>query len=63
MKFCPYKKGWGAENVLSMLKGGGGTKRFGVVFMQQLEVLAILEGGRTKFPLSKTGAAKMFTLS
>ena len=23
MKFCPYKKGWGAENVLSMLKGGG----------------------------------------
>ena len=31
-----------------MLKGGGGTKSFGVVFIRQLEVLAILKGGAQK---------------
>ena len=31
VKFYPYEKG-GAENVLAMLKGGGGTNSFGVVF-------------------------------
>ena len=31
MKFYPYKKGGGAEQVLAMLKWRG-TKRFGVVF-------------------------------
>ena len=31
MKFYPYGKG-GAEKVLVMLKGGGGTTSFGVVF-------------------------------
>ena len=34
MKFYPYEKGWGAQQVLAMLKGGGGTKSFGVVFMR-----------------------------
>ena len=34
-----YKMGWGVkfypqEQVLAMLKGGGGTKGFGVVFMR-----------------------------
>ena len=33
----------GAEKVLAMLLGGG-TKCFGVVFMQLLEVVAILKG-------------------
>ena len=32
MKFDPYEKGGGAEKVLAMLKGGGATKSFGVVF-------------------------------
>ena len=35
MKFNPTKSGGGgAENVLAMLKRGGGTNSFGVVFMQ-----------------------------
>ena len=55
----------GAEKVLAMLKGGGGTKRFGVVFMQELKVLAILKGGgRKKCPLfTGGGGGKCFTLS
>ena len=32
VKFYPYKKGGGAENVLAMLKGG--TNSFGVVLTQ-----------------------------
>ena len=32
VKFYPSEKGGGAEKVLSMLKGGGGTTCFGVVF-------------------------------
>ena len=32
MKFYPYEKGGGAENVLTMLKGG--TNSFEVVFTQ-----------------------------
>ena len=32
MKFYPYEKGGGG--VLAMLKGGGGTTSFGVVFTQ-----------------------------
>ena len=31
MMFYPYEQG-GAEQVLAMLKGGGGTTRFRVVF-------------------------------
>ena len=31
MKFYPCEKG-GAQKVLAMLEGGGGTKSFGVVF-------------------------------
>ena len=30
--FTPTKRGGGAEKVLAMLKGGGGTTSFGVVF-------------------------------
>ena len=33
MKFYPYEKG-GAEKVLAILKGGGGTNSFGVDFMR-----------------------------
>ena len=45
MKFYPYKKRGGAEKVVAMLKGGGGS--FEVVLTRGLEVLAILmeEGG------------------
>ena len=35
----------GMEKVEAMLKGGGGTKRFGVVFMRKVEALAILKVG------------------
>ena len=60
MRFYLYEKGGGgdAEQVSAMLRGGGGvTKRFGVVFTQKLEVLAILSiievrpggGGGTKW--------------
>ena len=38
MKFYPYEKGEGTENVLAMLKKGG------VVYTQYLQVLAILKG-------------------
>ena len=34
VKFYFYEKGRGAEKVLAMLKGGGGTQSFGVVFTQ-----------------------------
>ena len=44
--------------VLPLQKGGVGGcgKGFWVVLTQELEVLAILEGGSKKFPSSKTGA-------
>ena len=29
MKFYPYKRGWGSENVVAMLKGWGHTKFWG----------------------------------
>ena len=45
LKLNPYKKGGRAENSFSHAKGGGGTKRFGVVLTWGLEVLAILKGG------------------
>ena len=51
MTFYPYERG--SEKVLTMLKGGGGTKGFRVVFTEKLEVLAILKRGRKKFPLFK----------
>ena len=58
VKFYPYKKGRGAEKFLAILKGGC-TKGFGVVFTQELEVLAILEGGGgKKFPLFKGGGGR-----
>ena len=50
------------EKVLAMLLGGG-TKCFGVVFIQLLEVVAILKGGgRKMFPLFKRGGHKNFYL-
>ena len=60
VKFYPYKKE-GQKKVLTMLKGGGGgglgTKSFGVVLTQVLEVLAMLYGGAKRFyPL--TGRAQ-----
>ena len=58
--FYSYEK-WGAEKVLAMLKGG--TKSFGVVFTQLLEVLAILKRGRKMFPLFKRGGVKFVSLS
>ena len=39
----------GGEKSFKDAEGGGGTKRFEVVFMRYLEVLAILKGGRKKF--------------
>ena len=48
-------------------KGGGGTKRFGVVLTQELKMLAILEGvgAIDVHPLKKKrgGGTKSFTLS
>ena len=47
MKFYPYEKwggGDGGKTVLAMMKGGGVTNSFGVVFTRYLEVLAILKG-------------------
>ena len=46
MKFYPYEKVGGAENVLVMLKGG--TTSFEVVLTREREVLAILIGGAQK---------------
>ena len=42
-----------------MLKGGGGTKRCGVVFTRNLEVLAILKGEHKKIPPFKRGVRKV----
>ena len=36
VRFNPYEKGGGGEKVLAMLKGGGGRKSFGVVFLRKL---------------------------
>ena len=71
MKFYPYtKKGEGADNVLTMLKGG--TKDFEVVSTQELEVVAILcrwgeegfhplKGGCKKYnPVLRGGGCKRF---
>ena len=38
-----------------MLKGGGGTPNFEVVLTRELEVLAIVMGGRKMFPPFKRG--------
>ena len=48
MKFYPYKKRGGGES-FSHAEGGGVTKSFGVVLMQELNVFAIvMEGGGAK---------------
>ena len=58
----PYKRG--TEKVLAMLKGGGPTKRFGLVLKQELEVLAMLKvRGLTKLPPFKRGGTKCLTPS
>ena len=58
----PLLKG-GAEKVLAMLEWGrGSTKSFEVVLTRELEVLAIVMGGRKKFPPFKrrgVGAQKV----
>ena len=63
MKFYPYKKS-GAKKV----KGGGGAIRFEVVLTPELEVLAILHGGRGSAKSSRPfkgggGGTNSFTLS
>ena len=68
-----YKMGGEANEVLPLQKGwaekvsaNGGTIGFEVVFIRELEVLAILKGHK-KFPPFKSGeggrARKSFTLS
>ena len=52
VKFYPRKTG--AEKVLAVMKEG--TKRFGVVLVQELEVLVLLKGGAKKFYPLKWGA-------
>ena len=59
VKFYPYEKGVGKSS--AMLQGGGGTKCFGVVLTQELEVLAILKGGeRAKSFCPLKGGPKIF---
>ena len=43
MRFYPYKKG--GRKTFSHAEGGGGTKRFEVVLIWEVEVLTILKGG------------------
>ena len=50
----------GGGEVLAMPKEWWGTTSFGVIFTQCLEVLAILKGGRKKFPLFKGGGGRNF---
>ena len=50
MRFYPYAKWRGGGGSFSHAEGGGDTTSFGVVFVRYLEVLAILKGGRKKFP-------------
>ena len=59
-RFVPLHKG-SAEKVLAMLKGGG-TKSFGVVLTQPLNVLAMLKVGCNKSSLSERGNNKSFNL-
>ena len=63
MKFYPYINGGGGGKGFSHAEGGGGgTKCFGVVLTQELEVLAILNGGvKCSHPLKKKlGGRKRF---
>ena len=53
MKFYPYKKGGGKSRHAE--GGGGSTTSFEVV---EIEVLAIVMGGRNKFPPFKEGGAQ-----
>ena len=56
VKFYPYEKG-GSEKVFTMLNegGGGSTTSFEEVLTRELEVLAIVMGGRKKCPPFKMG--------
>ena len=54
VKFYPYKRG--ADKVLAMLKGGG-HKKLWVVLTLELQVLAILKEGSTRFHPLKGGDA------
>ena len=51
----------GCGNTFSHAEGGGGHKKFWVVFTQELDVLAILKGGaRKQFSPFKRKGAKSF---
>ena len=54
--FTPMKR-VGGRSLSYPEGGGGGAQSFGVVFMWQLEIIAILNGGGggNKFPLFKGG--------
>ena len=57
MKFYPYRKGgWKSFSHAE----GMSTKRFVVVFMRYLEVLAIKGGHEQCFPVFKVGGHKEF---
>ena len=62
VKFNPYRTLGGGER--SCCHGEGvGQKSFEIVLMWELEVLAILKGGRKKLTPFKKGVTKGFTLS
>ena len=58
MKFYLYKKG----SVKCLSHTEGGTHIFEVVLTQELDVVAILKGGRTKFPPFKGEGYNKFYL-
>ena len=64
VRFYPLQKEGVTENVLAVLKGGGGTKGFEVVLISELELLAIVMGGgeRKKFPplIKRRGGGQKF---
>ena len=57
----PLQKG-GKDKALAIMKRVG-TKSFGLVLIQKLEVVAILKGGRKMFPPFTRRGMKGFTLS
>ena len=61
VKFYPPRKGGrGGKSFSHPEGGGGGTKGFEVVLTRELDVLAIVMGGRKKFPPFKTGGTTSF---
>ena len=58
----PTKRG-GGRKCFSHAEGGWAQNVFEVILIWELEVLAIVIGGRKKFPPFKRGCTKSFTLS